>query len=156
MEAIRSKIPVFQPKNVNLGLGAAAILILVIEISCMTTARWVVDYYGCDFSLQEAQCDGSNADLTGDAKKAADAMAGLGSIALLCIMLNLTINCLIFFAPCGMTKWFKIMTITGLISCAGTCAVLSALFCLSRSFSTLLRSSLCGSRCVSLCVWFFL
>jgi len=118
MEAIRSKIPLFQIKNVNLGLGATAILFLVIEIICMATHGWVVDYAGCDYSLKDAECGSANFDLTGDAKTAADAMGGLGSMAILCWILNLTINCLIFFAPCGMTKWFKIMTIAGLISCA--------------------------------------
>merc|ERR1711865_670481 len=66
----------------------------------------------CDFSLEESKCDNGTTDLAGDAKKAADAMAGLGSMVVIFLFINLCIN--IYIAIVGIVlaalSWLFLMS----------------------------------------------
>jgi len=117
MESIMDNVPVFNHVKVNLGLGISGATMVVIMIICMATHGWVVDWsnLNCDFSLQEAKCGTSTFDLKGDTKDAADAMAGLGSVALLALVFNFVVNCIILSKKC--VRFYKIMVIGAMISC---------------------------------------
>lgn len=72
----------------------------------------------CDFSLEEAKCDGGTSDLDGDFKKAADVMIGLGAMCWIFLFINLLINIVIQIEK--FTSFYRYMTIAGMVLCAVT------------------------------------
>jgi hypothetical protein len=119
LDGLLSKIPkIGNHRCINIGLAVTTASTLIILIICFSTFGWVVDYYSCDFSLQEAKCDTGTSDLTGDSKKAADVMIGMGSMCFIFLFINLCINVVIALEK--FTRFYPYMTLAGVALCVLT------------------------------------
>jgi len=87
----------------------------VAQAQCSTSeiASATFTSQSCDFSLEEMKCDGGTTDLKGDAKSAADVMAGLGAMCWIFLFINVLINIVILVEK--FTSFNKIMTLVGLV-----------------------------------------